>query len=123
MKLSISNIAWDPKMNSEVISILQQNKIAAIDIAPGRLFNDGFPLHQSNSILARNQWNDAGIEWIGMQSLLYGTQGLNLFGSEKIQNSMQDIDNSLVVPKPVSAQTANLVIIFIGFLKAYSKLK
>lgn len=29
---------------------------------------------------------------------------------EKIQNSMQDIDNSLVVPKPVSAQTANLVI-------------
>jgi len=65
----------------------------------GRVANrTGLPLDDLAGALApfagaevrwvRDWWSDRGIEVTGMQSLLYGTQGLNLFGPPDVQQRM-----------------------------------
>jgi sugar phosphate isomerase/epimerase len=88
MRLSISNIAWDPAEDEAVLALLQTHAIDAIDVAPGKYFPD--PMHVSHSEIARVRrwWNDRGVELVGMQSLLFGTSGLNMFGSSQSQEAM-----------------------------------
>lgn len=88
MRLSISNIAWDPAEDEAVLALLQAHAVDAIDIAPTKYFPD--PMHASESEIARVRrwWNDRGVELVGMQSLLFGTSGLNMFGSDHSQKAM-----------------------------------
>lgn len=88
MKISISNIAWDRDLDSQVSSILQKYAISSLDVAPSKYFPD-FASADANDIkLVRDWWADRGIDIIGMQSLLYNTKGLNLFGDKTIQDQM-----------------------------------
>lgn len=88
MRLAISNIAWDVKEDEMVASLLQRYGIDAIDIAPGKYFPD--PINATNDEILRvkDWWLERGIEITGMQALLFGTTGLNVFGSEESQNAM-----------------------------------
>lgn len=90
MRISISNIAWDTTHDVQVREILQRHGVDAIDVAPGKYFSDfaAASPHQIENV--RNWWAERGIEIIGMQSLLYGTQGLNLFSEPEVQQRMLD---------------------------------
>jgi sugar phosphate isomerase/epimerase len=88
MRISISNIAWDTKDDEVVCSILQRQRVDAIDIAPGKYFSDFATATPDQIKMVRDWWAERGIEIIGMQSLLYGTQGLNLFDAPKVQQRM-----------------------------------
>ena len=90
MRIAISNIAWDIPEDEDVAKMLQRYDIDAIDVAPGKYFPD--PLKASTSEMTRVQrwWADRGIEMTGMQALLFGTSGLNLFGDKKVQQAMLD---------------------------------
>jgi sugar phosphate isomerase/epimerase len=83
MRLAISNIAWDISEDEAVAALLQRFAIDAIDIAPGKYFPD--PAKATDLAIARvkDWWSDRGIEITGMQSLLFGTQGLNVFGTSE----------------------------------------
>ncbi|MFC3606467.1 sugar phosphate isomerase/epimerase family protein [Stutzerimonas tarimensis] len=88
MRLAISNIAWDVAEDEAVANLLQRFDVDAIDVAPGKYFPD---LHQAREVdmkAVRTWWSDRGIELTGMQSLLFGTQGLNLFDSPQVQHAM-----------------------------------
>jgi D-psicose/D-tagatose/L-ribulose 3-epimerase len=85
MRISISNIAWDTKDDEAVCSILQRQHVDAIDIAPGKYFSDFATATPHQIKKVRDWWAERGIEIIGMQSLLYGTQGLNLFDAPEVQ--------------------------------------
>lgn len=88
MRLSISNIAWDRSYDHLISQILNNNNIDAIDIAPGKYFNN-FSITTNNDIFdVRKWWESRGIEIIGMQSLLYGKTGLNLFANNNVQKEM-----------------------------------
>ena len=90
MRLSISNLAWDKQEDHEVLQVLNKFKIDAIDVAPGKYFSD-FKTAQRDEIHGvRQWWNDRGIEITGMQALLFGTHGLNVFGTEAVQNRLLD---------------------------------
>ena len=80
MRLSISNIAWDVSEDDRVAAILREMGFSAIDIAPGKYFPDPHTTTASDIAEVRRWWERRGVEIIGMQSLLFGTQGLNLFG-------------------------------------------
>ncbi|KEY57807.1 sugar phosphate isomerase/epimerase [Serratia sp. DD3] len=88
MRLSISNIAWDVAEDNAMVGLLHKYQVDAIDIAPGKYFAD--PINASNTDIAKvkNWWGDHNIEIVGMQALLFGTQGLNVFGSEESQQAM-----------------------------------
>lgn len=88
MRLSISNIAWDTAEDEAVAVLLAARGIDAIDIAPGKYFPDPAAARDSDIERVRQWWNKRGIEIVGMQSLLFGTTGLNLFGLAPVQDAM-----------------------------------
>ena len=88
MRLSISNIAWDPAEDEAVAALLAARGIDAIDIAPGKYFPDPAAAGEADILRVRQWWRARGIDIVGMQSLLFGTTGLNLFGPEPVQDAM-----------------------------------
>jgi sugar phosphate isomerase/epimerase len=82
MRVSISNIAWERSEDESVSSVLQEMGIALVDIVPGKYFANP-EAYDSNAISPiRDWWTSRGITLSGMQALLFGTTGLNLFGDD-----------------------------------------
>lgn len=88
MRLAISNIAWDTSEDEDVATLLQQFAIDAIDIAPGKYFPDPASATDADISQVRGWWAERGIEITGMQALLFGTNGLNVFGTAESQASL-----------------------------------
>lgn len=90
MRLAISNIAWDLSEDEVVAGILERHKIDAIDIAPGKYFPEPARATDHGIAEVKAWWNDRGIEITGMQALLFGTAGFNVFSSVSAQRKMLD---------------------------------
>ncbi|MDO9012240.1 MAG: sugar phosphate isomerase/epimerase family protein [Gallionella sp.] len=88
MRIAISNIAWDASEDEQVAVLLKKYGIDAIDVAPGKYFPDPKNASPGDIARVREWWRDHGIEITGMQALLFGTTGLNLFGSQDTQTAM-----------------------------------
>ena len=88
MRIGISNIAWDPAEDDLVAELLQAHRVDAIDIAPGKYFSDPRQVSDAEIDAVSKWWRDRQIEITGMQGLLFGTQGLNLFGDETAREAM-----------------------------------
>ncbi|WP_397448294.1 sugar phosphate isomerase/epimerase family protein [Pseudomonas sp. NA-150] len=88
MRLAISNIAWDPAEDAAVAQLLQRHGVDAIDVAPGKYFPDLNQASDTDIARVRRGWHERGIEITGMQALLFGTTGLNVFGSELSQAAL-----------------------------------
>lgn len=88
MRLAISNIAWDVAGDSAVAALLGSFGIDAIDVAPGKYFPDPARATDEQIAEVRRWWADHGIEITGMQSLLFGTSGLNVFGDAASRKAM-----------------------------------
>lgn len=83
--ISISNIAWDVDKDDDVAKILNDYSIHYIDIAPPKYFEQPSYTDKKQILDVKHYWNNKGLEPIGMQSLLFGTTGLNVFGSSCTQ--------------------------------------
>jgi len=82
MKIGISNIAWETAEDAAVAAVLSDRGVACIDIAPGKYFPDPGEVDDAAVVGVRHAWQMRGIALHGMQALLFGTQGLNLFGDD-----------------------------------------
>lgn len=90
MRLAISNIAWDISEDASVADLLGKFGVDAVDVAPGKYFPDPASAKDEDIAKVRGWWADHGIEITGMQALLFGTTGLNVFGESKSQEAMLD---------------------------------
>ncbi len=88
MRIAISNLAWSVSSDEEISTLLNLYDVDAIDVAPGKYFPDIKAVKMSDISRVREWWASRGISITGMQSLLFGTTGLNLFGDRDTQNSM-----------------------------------
>jgi D-psicose/D-tagatose/L-ribulose 3-epimerase len=88
MRIAISNIAWEVSEDDEIAERLAHLGIDAIDIAPGKYFPEPEAATRERVLDVRTWWKDRGIEITGMQALLFGTSGLNLFGTADSQEAM-----------------------------------
>lgn len=88
MRLAISNIAWDIAEDTSVPKLLGKFGVDAIDVAPGKYFPDPANAKDEDIANVRRWWADHGIKITGMQALLFGTTGLNVFGDRKSQEAM-----------------------------------
>jgi sugar phosphate isomerase/epimerase len=68
--------------------LLNTWQVDAIDVVPGKYFPDPVRATEREITSVRQYWQDQGISLVGMQSLLFGTQGLNLFADSVIQQKM-----------------------------------
>jgi D-psicose/D-tagatose/L-ribulose 3-epimerase len=88
MRISISNIAWDVSEDNDVAQFLARSGIDAIDIAPGKYFPNFAATTKAGIHKVRDYWKSRDIDIVGMQSLLFGTEGLNLFGDANSRGAM-----------------------------------
>ena len=88
MRLAISNIAWDTSEDEAVAALLQRFAIDAIDIAPGKYFPEPASATAADIAQVKGWWAERGFEITGMQALLFGTTGLNVFGSAASQAAL-----------------------------------
>lgn len=88
MRLAISNIAWDVAEDDAVVDLLKRYAIDAIDIAPGKYFPRPAEATVGQIEDVKRWWSSRGIEITGMQALLFGTSGLNVFGSPESRASL-----------------------------------
>jgi D-psicose/D-tagatose/L-ribulose 3-epimerase len=90
MRLSFSSLAWDPHEDEAVARLLREHDVDAVDIVPTKYFSDLRHASSEDVRRVRVWWTDRGIEPVGMQALLYGTEGLNVFGAGPVQHAMLD---------------------------------
>ena len=90
MRLAVSNIAWEVAEDEQVAELLRAHQVDAIDIAPGKYFPEPAVADAADIRRLRAWWADRGMEITGMQALLFGTSGLNMFGDPGVQTAMID---------------------------------
>lgn len=88
--ISVSNIAWDVADDEAIAALLAGRGVRLIDVAPGKYFPDPPAASDADVERVRRWWSDRGIAIHGMQALLFGTSGLNLFGTAEVQQRMLD---------------------------------
>ncbi|MDO8714695.1 MAG: sugar phosphate isomerase/epimerase [Polynucleobacter sp.] len=88
MRLAISNIAWDVPEDETIAQLLNHYNVDAIDIAPGKYFPDPNLATDEDIARIKNWWFERGIEITGMQALLFGTTGLNVFATHEVQEKL-----------------------------------
>jgi D-psicose/D-tagatose/L-ribulose 3-epimerase len=88
VRLAVSNIAWDVTEDAAIAALLARYNVDAIDVAPGKYFPVPANATVTDIVQVRTWWADRGIDITGMQALLFGTSGLNVFGSAQSQNAM-----------------------------------
>lgn len=86
--ISVSNIAWNSSNDERIAVFLQRNGIKNIDIALGKYFKDVSAVRKEDLRKIKKFWNSFGISLFGMQSLLFGTERMNLFGNSEIRSDM-----------------------------------
>lgn len=79
MRLSVSNIAWDAPEDDQIADVLRSKGIEFVDLAPGKYFPDPKAAEPCDIALVRGAWEERGFQIWGLQALLFGSVGLNLF--------------------------------------------
>lgn len=88
MRLAISNIAWDVAEDEVIAQLLTRYGMDAVDVAPGKYFPDPANASDDDIKRVRTRWAERGMEITGMQALLFGTTGLNVFGPKDVQDAL-----------------------------------
>ncbi|MCK3658819.1 xylose isomerase [Pasteurellaceae bacterium Pebbles2] len=90
MNISISNIAWNTDQDNDIQAMLKDFGFSFIDIAPAKYFPNPLQATEKEIKAVRDFWLNKDVNIIGMQSLLFGTKGFNLFAETNVQNEMLD---------------------------------
>lgn len=82
MRLAISNIAWRKDEEDRARDLLQAMGVTGVEIAPPKIGTPPEDLPDEAILAYRQFWNQAGIEVVATQALLFGKPDLVLFGQE-----------------------------------------
>jgi D-psicose/D-tagatose/L-ribulose 3-epimerase len=88
MRIGISNIAWDVSEDERIASLLQRYAVDSIDVAPAKYFPEPEVVDAQAIMRVKDWWQVRGIEITGLQALMFGTTGLNVFGARDVQEAM-----------------------------------
>ncbi len=81
MKLAISNIAWGPLEDSEMLRVLQLEHIHGVEIAPTKMWPTPLEATRRELLEYRAFWEGGGLTIVALQALLYGRPELTIFES------------------------------------------
>ena len=81
MKLAISNIAWSPSDDEAVAARMREHGFSGVEIAPTKYWPAPLSVGPAEVAAVRRFWERRGIAVVALQSLLFGTSGLAVFGT------------------------------------------
>ena len=88
--IAISNIAWEPDEDRQVVALLRRFDIRGLEIAPAKV--NPVPAEASRAQISgyRTYWEDLGVELVAMQALLFGAPYLAIFEGDALREAMYD---------------------------------
>lgn len=90
MKVAISNIAWGVEEEPAVAALMQGLGVRGVEVAPGKIGPRPAEIGEEEVRRYRGFWNERGIEVVAMQALLFGTEGLAIFGDAGSRRAMSE---------------------------------
>jgi sugar phosphate isomerase/epimerase len=90
MKLSVSNIAWDPDEEPQIIEILSRLGVGGIEVAPTKLWPDWIGADPTAARSAREEYGEKGFRIPALQAILFGRPDLLVFGSPDVRQQLVD---------------------------------
>lgn len=90
MPLSFSHIAWPPENESSALAFLKDLGLDTIEVAPLRAFGDPLKATESEVREKADWYREQGFSVGSFQALLFGTDGLELFGDASARMKMKD---------------------------------
>lgn len=91
MKFGMSNIAWAPAERLDAYAAMAEAGFTGLEIAPGLFFHasdDPFAPSEDVAREALTEMKDFGLEFVSMQSLLFGVEGAGLFDGEAARHAL-----------------------------------
>jgi len=85
MKISISNIAWEPSEEKDVQEIMKDRHIGGVEIAPTKIWASPSEGQEDQALDYRRFWEDQGIRIVALQALLYGRPELTIFEDPQVR--------------------------------------
>jgi sugar phosphate isomerase/epimerase len=79
MKLCISNIAWEPQEDDQIVPILQAFGVEGLEVAPTKGWPDPTQATDESIAAYRERWQSRSITIPAMQALLFGHPELKIF--------------------------------------------
>jgi sugar phosphate isomerase/epimerase len=90
MNISFSHIAWPPEEEANALAFLKDHGLDTVEVAPLRAFGDPLTSTES-SVREKAAWyREQGFRVGSFQALLFGTEGLELFGDASARMRMKD---------------------------------
>jgi D-psicose/D-tagatose/L-ribulose 3-epimerase len=91
MVLSVSHIAWPPDVEQEALAFLTGLGVSGVEVAPVRAFGNPLTAKESE-VRDRATWYwGQGLKVGSFQALLFGTEGLHLFGPPESRQALKDL--------------------------------
>jgi D-psicose/D-tagatose/L-ribulose 3-epimerase len=89
MSIAISNLAWQPEEDAEVLAALHTNGVSQLELAPTKTWPQLDQVPQQEATAYRRQLTEQGFSIVALQSLLFGQPDLVLFGSTEQRRALQ----------------------------------
>jgi D-psicose/D-tagatose/L-ribulose 3-epimerase len=89
--LSLSHIAWPPEQEEIALDFLTDLGISQIEVAPLRAFGDPLAATEESVRETADWYRQRGFSIGSFQALLFGTDGLELFGTEESVSRLKEI--------------------------------
>jgi D-psicose/D-tagatose/L-ribulose 3-epimerase len=88
VKLSVSNIAWPAETDSQALALLRDAAVAAIEVAPTRLWPDWVGASEAAAADAARGLDRQRFRVSSLQAIVFGKPAYKLFGSEVGRQSL-----------------------------------
>ena len=79
LRLAVSNIAWEPREDDAVATMLRERGVTGVEIAPTKRWEKPLEASKSELLAYRREWEARGLEIVALQALLFGRPDLQLF--------------------------------------------
>src|SRR4051812_40106466 len=89
-RLAVSTIAWEPDEDEAVATLLRNAGFGGIELAPTTRWATPLDATPAEVGAFHSWWESRGFKIVSMQSLLYGREDLQLFGTEAQRQSLID---------------------------------
>lgn len=106
MKLSLSNIAWNPDEENRIFELFSRLPVSGIEVAPTKYWPSWQGANSENALEVRAQLQRAGFQVPALQAILFDKPELQLFGNDDsrkqlLQHLQQVADLAQALGAPV----------------------